>query len=128
VCFVAFGFCLFLLLARALAFAAPSGNPALLQSCTNCVKDWDQKLQAKARKIMLIVDHAPTHMVQGVTPEQGLKVFPLSNIMVTLLPPNVTAKSQPCGHGIIECFKAHYRRYLVQWLLKQTSQATKTFS
>jgi hypothetical protein len=30
------------------------------------VKDWNQKLQATMRKIMLIVDNAPTHMVQLV--------------------------------------------------------------
>jgi hypothetical protein len=65
---------------------------------SNWVKDWNQKLQATMRKIMLIVDNAPTHMVQGVTPEHehGLQVFSLSNIKVTFLPPNVTAKSQPC--------------------------------
>jgi hypothetical protein len=52
---------------------------------SNWVKDWNQKLQATSQKIMLIVDNAPTHMVQGMTPEQehGLKVFPLSNIKVT---------------------------------------------
>jgi hypothetical protein len=74
--------------------------------------------------MMLIVDNAPTHMVQGVTPEQeyGLKVFPLSNIKVTFLPPNVTAESQPCDQGIIAFYKAHNRRYLVQWLLDQANK------
>jgi hypothetical protein len=88
------------------------------------VKDWNQKLQATTQKIMLIVDNAPTYMVQGVTSEQehGLKMFPLSNIKVTFLPPNVTAKSQPCDQGIIACFKAHYRRYLAQWLLDQANK------
>jgi hypothetical protein len=86
---------------------------------SNWVKDWNQKLQATMRKIMLIVDNAPTHMVQGVTPEQehGLKVFSLSNIKVTFLTPNDTAKSQPCEQGIIPCYKAYYRRYLVRLLL-----------
>jgi hypothetical protein len=70
---------------------------------SNLVKDWNQKLQATTRKIMLIVDKAPTHMVQGVTPEKehGLQVFTLLKIKVTFLPPNVTAKSQPCDQGII---------------------------
>jgi hypothetical protein len=69
---------------------------------------------------VLIVDNAPTHVVQGVTPAEkhGLKVFNLSNIKVVFLPPNVTAKSQPCDQGIIASYKAHYRRYLVQWLLE----------
>jgi hypothetical protein len=53
------------------------------------------------RKIMLISDNAPTHMVQGVTPEEkhGLKVFNLSNIKVVFLPPNVTSKAQPLDQG-----------------------------
>jgi hypothetical protein len=36
---------------------------------SNWVKDWNQQLQATTRMIMLIVDNAPTHMVQGMTPE-----------------------------------------------------------
>jgi hypothetical protein len=40
-------------------------------------------------------------MVQGFTPEEehGLEVFNLSNIKLIFLPPNVTAKSQPCDQG-----------------------------
>jgi hypothetical protein len=91
---------------------------------SNWVKDWNQKLQATPRKFMFIVDTAPTHVVQGVTPEQehGLKVFSLSNIKVTSLPQNVTSKSQPCDLGNIACYKAQYRRYLVQLLLDQANK------
>jgi hypothetical protein len=63
-------------------------------------------------------------MVQGVTLEQvhGLQVFSLSDIKVAIFPPNVMAKSQPCDQGIIACYKAHYQRYLVQWLLDQANK------
>jgi hypothetical protein len=67
------------------------------------------------RKIMLIVDNAPTHRVRGVTPEEehGLKLFNLSNIKVVFLHPNVTSKAQPLDQGIIAAYKAHFQRFLV---------------
>jgi hypothetical protein len=66
-----------------------------------------------------------------MTPEQehGPKGFPFSHIKVVFLPLNVIPKSQPCDQGIIACYKVHYRRFLVQWLLDQAnSQATMSFS
>jgi hypothetical protein len=54
--------------------------------------------------------------------EHGLKVFNLSNIKLIFLPPNVTAKPQPCDQGIIASYKVHYRGLLVRWMLEQANK------
>ncbi|GBB97721.1 hypothetical protein RclHR1_03050010 [Rhizophagus clarus] len=41
-----------------------------------------------------------------------------TNIEIKFLPPNTTAHLQPCDKGIINSFKAHYRKLLLQNLIK----------
>jgi len=53
------------------------------------------------RKVLLLVDNAPSHVWNGSeTP----------NIEIVCLPPNTTSKLQPMDAGIISSFKRHYRR------------------
>lgn len=38
----------------------------------------------------------------------------LSNVKLSLLPPNTTSQLQPCDAGIMKSFKAHYRRQFIE--------------
>ncbi|GBC05708.1 hypothetical protein RclHR1_06390008 [Rhizophagus clarus] len=76
--------------------------------------DWIRQLDAtmrlKERKILLLVDNAPVHaLYEGVE---------LTNIEIKSLPPNTTAHLQPCDKGIINSFKTHYRKLLLQNRIK----------
>src|SRR5436853_2878269 len=53
------------------------------------------------RKVLLLIDNAPSHTWEGLT---------LSNVEIVALPPNTTSKLQPLDAGIISSFKRHYRR------------------
>jgi hypothetical protein len=66
--------------------------------------------QMHGRKVLLLLDNAPSHIVTGVR---------LNNTTVKFLPPNTTSRLQPCDAGIIASFKAHYRRKFVRYLLEQ---------
>lgn len=66
--------------------------------------DWDRKLEAENRKIILFVDNCPAH------PQIQNK---LSQIKLQFFPPNMTSVVQPLDLGIIKSFKAHYRNKLV---------------
>uniref|UniRef100_U9UAX0 Uncharacterized protein n=1 Tax=Rhizophagus irregularis (strain DAOM 181602 / DAOM 197198 / MUCL 43194) TaxID=747089 RepID=U9UAX0_RHIID len=50
-------------------------------------------------------DNAPTHLLD--------ETIQLSNIKVYFLPPNTTAHLQPLDAGIINSFKAQYRKLLI---------------
>lgn len=66
--------------------------------------------QMHGRKVLLLLDNAPSHIVTGVR---------LKNTTVKFLAPNTTSRIQPCDAGIIASFKAHYRRKFVRHLLEQ---------
>lgn len=61
-------------------------------------------MKRRNRRILLLVDNAPTHL-QQVT---------LENVRVEKLPPNTTAHLQPCDAGIIHSFKCQYKRIFVE--------------
>jgi hypothetical protein len=61
--------------------------------------DWDSKLQAQDRHILLFQDNFSGHIVPDG----------LTNISVENFEPNLTSHVQPNDAGIIRCFKAHYR-------------------
>ncbi|GBB84277.1 hypothetical protein RclHR1_01090016 [Rhizophagus clarus] len=67
-------------------------------------------MRLKGRKILLLVDNAPVHALY-----EGVK---LTNIEIKFLPPNTTAHLQPYDKGIINSFKAHYRKLLLQNCIK----------
>ena len=68
------------------------------------ISDWDRKLRAKGRHILLLQDNFSGHK-----PPDGLM-----NIRVENFEPNLTAHIQPMEQGIIQCFKAHYRIAFIQ--------------
>jgi DDE superfamily endonuclease len=68
------------------------------------LQQWDDELEAKGRKILLLQDNFSGHIVPD-----GLR-----NIHVENLEPNLTAHVQPMDQGIIRCFKAHYRTKYIQ--------------
>ena len=60
--------------------------------------DWDWKLHAEERKILLLQDNFSGHII----PET------LTNICIVNFEPNLTTHVQPNNQGIIQCFKSHY--------------------
>ena len=54
--------------------------------------------------VLLVVDNCPAH------PHD----YQMSNITIKFLPPNTTAKLQPCGQGIIRSLKEHCHYYLLK--------------
>jgi len=61
------------------------------------LKRLNTRMHHQKRKILLLVDNAPTHAIEN--PDS------LTNIKVHFLPPNTTAHLQPCDAGIINSFK-----------------------
>lgn len=76
----------------------------------NCrwLRRFDQRMSG--RKVLLLLDNAPCHIIEGVE---------LKNTQVKFLPPNYTSRIQPCDAGIIASFKKHYRRRFVHHLLEK---------
>ncbi|GAV05159.1 hypothetical protein RvY_15331 [Ramazzottius varieornatus] len=64
--------------------------------------DWFNALMVKEeRHILLLVDNFSGHNVAS-----------RPNIELRFLPPNCTAKAQPCDAGIIKCLKDEYKKFL----------------
>src|SRR5437764_771162 len=57
----------------------------------------DTQMRLQHRKILLLVDNAPVHVIK--------KNVNLTNVAVHFLPPNTTAHLQLCDAGIINSFK-----------------------
>ena len=60
------------------------------------LKKLDKKMCIYNRKILLLVDNAPTHNLLDIE---------LTNVTIHYLPPNTTAYLQPLDAGIIHSFK-----------------------
>ena len=65
-------------------------------------------MKQKNRKIILLIDNAPVHLILDETQEK------LDSVEVKFLPPNTTTELQPCDAGIIHSFKCHYKRLFIQ--------------
>ena len=57
----------------------------------------DARMRLQNRKILLLVDNAPVHIID--------ENVSLTNVAVYFLPPNTTAHLQPCDTRIINSFK-----------------------
>ena len=66
----------------------------------------------------MVIDNCPTHPNIQAS---------LQAIKLVFLPPNTTAKLQPCDQGIIQNLKLHYRKYLLIKLISAI-EAKKEFS
>ena len=63
------------------------------------MKNWNDELARQRRHILLLIDNAPSHIVDEY-----------SNIKIQFLPPNTTSKIQPLDQGIIRSVKCAYRK------------------
>jgi hypothetical protein len=70
-------------------------------------------LQNPARKVLLILDNAGCHNLNGIE---------LKNVKLKFLPPNTTSKLQPLDAGVIACFKRKYRQHFIRFLLNEYEQ------
>ncbi|CAF1163253.1 unnamed protein product [Adineta steineri] len=80
---------------------------------TRWLNEFDEMIQKHNRKIILFLDNAPVH-------SSDVK---LTNINLKFFPANTTSKIQPLDQGVIRCFKAHYRKQLVQHLIANADSA-----
>ena len=67
----------------------------------------NKQMSEKKRRILLLVDHAPSHRIREE----------LTNVVVEFLPKNTTSVLQPLDQGIIRSFKASYRDTLIKYLI-----------
>ena len=68
------------------------------------LKTGNNKLARHCRHILLLVDNAPSHMVDAE----------YSNIKIVFLPANMTAKLQPLDQGIIRVVKLAYHKAITE--------------
>jgi len=71
------------------------------------------------QKYLLLLDNAPTHSIS--------ESINLTNVRVHFLPPNTTAFLQPCDAGIINSFKANYKKKLAIMKKKGMAKNLKIF-
>lgn len=71
------------------------------------LEDLNSKITKQRRKILLIIDNAPTHFSD----------IELSNVTVKFFPPNTTSRLQPLDQGVIKNMKVHFKRRLLQHVL-----------
>ena len=71
------------------------------------LKGWNEELIKQKHEILLLIDKAPSHIVD----DSGY-----SNIKVQFLPPNTTSQIQPLDQGII-CYTCHYRKMICELYL-----------
>jgi hypothetical protein len=69
------------------------------------LKAFNQRMKREQRHVLMLMDNAPSHII----PDN------MTNVRVEFLPPTTTSHLQPMDAGIINAYKAHYRRYLIQY-------------
>jgi hypothetical protein len=73
------------------------------------------------QKVVLLLDNAPSHSRQSLlTSDDGL-------IIVTFLPPNVTAIIQPMDQGVIASMKCCYWAYLLRTFAAEDDNITASW-
>ena len=72
------------------------------------IKSLNHTNRLKHRKILVLVDNASSHVVSEE----------LDYVIVHFLPPNTAPYLQSCDTGIINSFKAHYRKLYLQTVLE----------
>ena len=77
---------------------------------------FNQKMKAKDRSILLLMDNAGCH------PEYFKEKY--SHIKIVFLPPNTTSKLQPLDLGIIQNFKVHGHHLLLRFVLAKIEECS----
>ena len=75
--------------------------------------DLNSAMKAQRRKILLLIDNAPSHIFEEDK---------LTNVKVAFLPPNMTSHIQPMDAGIIRSFKANYHCLYILRVLDQDDE------
>ncbi|CAG8692530.1 8355_t:CDS:2 [Gigaspora rosea] len=79
----------------------------------NCI------FRSQKRKILLIVDNAPSRISLNSTDSEGVSsTNALTNVTVHYLLPNTTSHMQPMNAGIIKSFKSKYKRHYTHHVLE----------
>ncbi|GES84887.1 tigger transposable element-derived protein 6-like [Rhizophagus clarus] len=68
----------------------------------------NEKMKRRGRRIVLLIDNAPVHLILDETREK------LDSVEVKFLSSNTTTALQPCDAGIIHSFKCYYKRLFIQ--------------
>lgn len=77
------------------------------------LQNFDRKMRIAERKVLLLLDNAPSHVVVNLE---------LKNITVQFLPPNTTSVIQPMDAGIIAAMKKRYRQFHINNALLQEAE------
>ncbi|XP_029657980.1 tigger transposable element-derived protein 6-like [Octopus sinensis] len=78
--------------------------------------NWNKTLKQKQKKILLVVDHCPSHRI----------TIELSMIEVLYLPKNTTTVLQPMDQGIIRSFKSHFNKFKFKHIIEQINYGDAT--
>lgn len=81
------------------------------------LKEFNKQMKLKGRKVLLLLDNAPSHIVPRSEDEDDAAPHCLSNVEIHFLPPATTSHMQPMDAGVIQAFKCHYRRQQVQHIV-----------
>ena len=76
---------------------------------------FNKKMKRENRKVLLLMDNAPSHIIPPN----------LTNVRCEFLPPTTTSHLQPMDAGIINAYKAHYRRYVVCYVVEAIDAGRK---
>lgn len=85
---------------------------------TNELREWNDELHRKKRRILLLIDNCPAH------PD----VKNLDCIKLVFMPPNTSSKLQPMDQGIIHSLKSNYRRLLLAKMVNSIDADNEKFS
>ncbi len=80
---------------------------------TDFLTKLNRRLITSNRNIRLLMDNAGCH------PQEFVSKF--SNIKIIFFPPNTTSCLQPLELGIIQTFKAYYRKHFLTFVLSKIS-------
>lgn len=69
------------------------------------ILNFEKTMSQQGRKVLLLLDNAPTHIVTNLT---------LNHVVVMFLPPNTTSRIQPMDAGIIAAVKKRYRSFQLE--------------
>ena len=73
----------------------------------------DKRMTSKKRRILLILDNAPSHVMKDVH---------LKSVEICFLPPNATSRLQPMDQGIIAAFKKRFRTFQLEHALEKLDE------
>jgi hypothetical protein len=82
---------------------------------TDWLVDLNSDMRRQGRKILMLLDNASSHGKQ--------EDYTLSNVEIKILPANMTSQLQPLYQGIIQTFKAYYRKSMLRSLLSKIDSA-----